>query len=342
MIQHDAAVAARRAARLGASVAAWRQKSRQQIQSMIPQFEPPSVHRLPGLVPRPRPNGVWDPKGADHHTRQTCASTLAAAGLHEPVQAMLTPEERAKYDSRLQRKTTKNSCLYCDTGQILSPPTARSVAKKRHPDMAIEFDPKTYVTRCGIYGHRVTMQRGDMQSLLDSADPRNWARQQASDPRDRFFLRSDPGEWKQGQWTDVNDEEKWDTQGGGQIYELTHWQWNENIAAEVHNILNISDWTRTDSSISYSYSLQRTVGSKLLIAWEPGGLDVDNGFYSAKGTPLDGDRYSVTISVEKRVRYTTPRNNPAEWGTFFNLMAPALVSMLIRNLVYENLDRLTG
>jgi hypothetical protein len=184
--------------------------------------------------------------------------------------------------------------------------------------------------------------------LFARADPRNWAQ-----PGSDVFRRSQPGVWARDGW---HGGVPWRSADRGQIYEIALAQINDSIAFEIHNILDISGFQNDLAArpggeiggarrltLKYEYALQQNLGSKLGFIWETEGIDIDNGSYRADATRLgDGDEWRVSITVEKRLRYTAPRTIPAEMGAALNVMAPAFLSMFMHELVYGVLRDLDG
>ena len=338
----DTAAAARKAALLGASFAWWKQNN-PNIYGLPQQIRPPSVDSLPAVLRQARPAGDGEGPLAYLARRSVVGTLVAAQAKERYLRALMKPEEWESSQKRLhddqRRHREGGTCPFCDFQDGLDDRNQElhqqaGVVRMSHPPVVVKFDDASYITAASVTGFQLELDDQQLQQLLHFADPRNWAR-----PGNEFFLNSAPGLWRAGQWKDDDDPDRWTREKGGQIYEHTNWQWNTTSAADVHNILNISQFVGSPHSLRYDYSLQHTIGSNLTGIWEPGGLDVDNGHYSAVGTRKNG-RWLVTIDVEKRVRYTAPRVGPAEFGMFFNLMGPALVGMLIRKLVYGSLDEL--
>jgi hypothetical protein len=59
-------------------------------------------------------------------------------------------------------------------------------------------------------------------------------------------------------------------------------------------------------------------------------------------TPDGADRWRVSISVEKRLRYTSPQTVPVEINAALNVMAPAFLSLFMHELVYGVLKDMDG
>ncbi len=167
----------------------------------------------------------------------------------------------------------------------------------------------------------------EAKRLMVSADPRNW-KTAASD----FFAASDPGTYQDGRWTPA----PWPAGAqGGLLREMVHWNWNGSDEVAVDNILNIEALTIEPTSISYRYSLYTCLQSRLLVVWDSGGLDIDDGYYQAN---YDLGSGVLNIEASKRVRFTAPANGPFEIALALNLMAPATISMLMQKLVSVSND----
>ncbi len=195
-------------------------------------------------------------------------------------------------------------------------------ALERHPPPRIEFNADRMTTTVTT-ALAAKVSRAEAQRLLANADPRNWKRAAAD-----FFVASDPGVYEDGRWT----ARPW-TRAGGLLREVVHWNWNGQNAVAFDNILRIDGLKVTETSIDYRYSLFTCLQSRLLVVWDSGGLDVDDGRYHAayRGGVLE-------IEASKRVRFTAPANGPFEIALALNLMAPATLSMLMQNLVSVSRD----
>jgi hypothetical protein len=144
------------------------------------------------------------------------------------------------------------------------------------------------------------------------------------------------------------------------LLEFVEWNWSPQVAGGIANVLDIEPWqlshqdavecvqevlaqvklsgdedaAREDAATHathYSYSLFRCLQSKFVSNWEPGGLDIDEGNYTAIWLPSN----RVYIRATKSIRYTEQSRGVPGFSTLLNLMAPSVTSMLMRQLSFE-------
>ena len=88
----------------------------------------------------------------------------------------------------------------------------------------------------------------------------------------------------------------------------------------------------------YEYSLVRCVQSKFLASWERGGLDIDEGFYKAAWVPRPAhESGTLVIQARKAVHYSDRANVIPGLASVLNVMAPATISLLMRQLSYRGI-----
>ncbi|MEI9949997.1 MAG: hypothetical protein WDO74_13710 [Pseudomonadota bacterium] len=88
----------------------------------------------------------------------------------------------------------------------------------------------------------------------------------------------------------------------------------------------------------YDYRLIRCVQSKFLSSWQRGGLDVDEGYYKAAWVPQQADVGTLVIQARKAVHYSRRADVVPGLASMLNLMAPAITSLLMRNLGYRGVS----
>jgi hypothetical protein len=72
------------------------------------------------------------------------------------------------------------------------------------------------------------------------------------------------------------------------IFEDVGWPVNEQLSADSENVIKIFDFEREGSHfLKYKYSLERCIRTNFGIAWEPSGLDIDGGHFTARAIPVD-------------------------------------------------------
>jgi hypothetical protein len=195
----------------------------------------------------------------------------------------------------------------------------------------VDFDPETLTTTATVPTFAIEVSTPALGTLLDAGDPRNWSKYV-----NRFFRRSEPGQLVGQCWNPEASPGAWNANRGGQIYEIAAWQWNAVSSAEIHNILQISDFERTSCGISYRYALRKCLKSNFGLGWTEGGLDRNEGYYSVAAQRITPrGTWRALVSAEKRVHYAIPYGDPFGVVNLLNLMAPALVGFLMRELVYE-------
>ncbi len=287
------------------------------------------ANRAPAVLP-PRLRPLHHDVAADLFARATEHGDLRARGhalavlktarrgfRHRPL---LPQPEQARFKAELDGLGAGKGCACCRAraahARVSGLPGQPTVID--HPTPEIHFDAArmtTEVTTTLV----ADVSPGDARRLLSNADPRHW-KHAAPD----FFLASDSGVYDKGTWTP----RPWTSKDGGHLRETVHCNWNAENEVAVDNILRISNFRADARSISYDYSLYICLRSRMLVVWDSGGLDVDDGHYAAT---YDGRRLS--IKATKRVRFTAPPKGPFEIALALNLMAPATVSMLLQNLV---------
>ncbi|MCG8555137.1 MAG: hypothetical protein MJD61_07595 [Proteobacteria bacterium] len=253
-------------------------------------------------------------------------------------------------------------------------PSARSewIWPAVHNCTDIKFDYDTRVTKVTeTVTFKFAPEQADatserVASLLRAGSPENWARTSSylSDERDPFYLESTPGNYVQGSFNELEAEEAkalWKRPEGGQLKEVVNWNWNVGSAATAEIILTISNYSagilgkpdtgfdsvhgaREDNPfvLRYDFVLFRcqfyTVGA---VRYRDI-LDVDGGSYEAtyygkkgKDGGRGGKGEHLTITASKSLHFPPPAGQSDEIVTVLNLLNPALVSLLMHELVYE-------
>jgi hypothetical protein len=302
--------------------AAVRRRSRL-VPSVLPAVVAPvSAHRS-AVILAPGPQQTALTKMA----RCRVASLLAASGASDQtLRTIFTPEEFAAYTDKVEDAPCK-FCLARETCTDTADGGGPVVTKHGH--WSTDFDPDRRVTSVTVSDYEFELSASSVEILVGRANPQNWAKSPGG-----FFLKSEPGTWSGGRWTPG----PW-RPGGGDLLEQTRWQWNEDIASEIYNILRISELTESSGGISYNYSLRECVKSNFGLTWARGGMDVDNGYYTLSSTRV-GRKARVKISSRKAVRYTASPATPPEFAAFVNVLASALISVLMHEFVYHVTDNL--
>jgi hypothetical protein len=114
-------------------------------------------------------------------------------------------------------------------------------------------------------------------------------------------------------------------------------------ATTASNARPVPAYTASDLAqvpkIDYTYRLVRCMRSKFLSSWVPGGLDLDDGRYVAIWCPPKGDAPSAFLTtIQKRIHYAKAAEREAypQFSQLLNLLAPAVVSMLLKELAFNS------
>lgn len=94
--------------------------------------------------------------------------------------------------------------------------------------------------------------------------------------------------------------------------------------------------------VKYNYALHRSLRSHFLSSWVNGGLIVDDGTYEAAWYPKKNGLGMLCIRVDKQIGFTRSADVIEDYSKFLNLLAPALASMLVEELVYYSVLNFLG
>jgi hypothetical protein len=214
---------------------------------------------------------------------------------------------------------SERTCPYCrilfDTYYQDVPTTTLPIVIVNHAaHVRPDFDPIANIASAAIRNFQFLIPAGLGEQLLELSHPLNW---RAAVPA--LFKRSDaletrngaPGNFLQG--TAEHIRETWDAafakgDGFGFLFEDVSWPWNESLSADVENILRIDefgktphDWNpRFQKLMSYRYSLEECIQSNYGVAWERGGLDIDDGIYRARMQCMDDLTHTDVAHLHKR------------------------------------------
>ena len=325
----------RRAALLSCHHAAWQSGANHPPVALPPRMRP--LHRDVAADLFARSTSVEDKRARSN------AVAILQKEARRPVVSLLPPGQQAGFEvarARAEREHAQpeeaqgdqtrrdkaERCACCDLqaahDEVSGLPPRPPIVE--HVPPTIEFDSDRMTTKVTTsVSAKVSSQ--EAARLLANADPRNW-KTAASD----FFAASDPGIYVNGTWTP----KPWPDETGGLLREKVHWNWNGDTQVAVDNILSIEDLKIEPNSIAYRYSLYTCLQSRLLIVWDSGGLDIDDGDYTASYS-----NGTLKLTASKRVRFTVPATGAFEISLALNLMAPATISMLMQNLVNVSRDK---
>lgn len=88
----------------------------------------------------------------------------------------------------------------------------------------------------------------------------------------------------------------------------------------------------------FAYRLIRCKQSKILSAWERGGLDLDDGHYKAMWLPADDtDAGTLFIEAKKSIHYSRRADVLPGIANLLNLLAPSVTTMLMTQLAFSRI-----
>jgi hypothetical protein len=235
----------------------------------------------------------------------------------------------------------------------------RSVRRLEHtmePDIA--FDADTSITTISVWSRFEDVSASEAETIIELSQPQNWAQAVPA-----FFVASDPVTFdvKTGKFepaahvpSHVSGKRHY------QLREYVEWAWTPSTQGGIVNILDIDELVLENSeldavcdrvqretkttpiyrngspslrhTVNYTYALHRCLQSKFVSNWGPGGLDVDQGHFTATW-----DDVSKTLFIEavKEIRYSRQADVLPGFSSLLNLLAPAVTSMLMKHLAYQ-------
>jgi hypothetical protein len=202
----------------------------------------------------------------------------------------------------------------------------------RTHDPQLSFDPDTWVTTAKEHVEFENVSEDAAESVFIRADPRQW-----STAVPDFFEVTETGTWTSAGWIRKPSPPpslgpSAPTDSSFQLLEHVKWNFSPDAVGGGINVLQISGFEHEHfKSIAYRYRLYHCVQTKLLTTWEAGGLDVDEGSYHAE---YQGGGKMV-IRASKSLRYMQQPNLPDGFSMLMNLLAPAITSMLMRQLSHD-------
>jgi hypothetical protein len=243
--------------------------------------------------------------------------------MDTPVQSLLRGvEEKGRYReytrSRLDPARPKASvCRFCEVAAAVSPDdvdSSWSPPLNHGARINTSFDHDTNVSRASVTGFQMfASNREQAQKLLDLAHPFHWTQADGSLFKESIAAKLQP----KPRWVRAKEQTRadWRAKKQGYLYESVSWAWNEFVSASVENILRITSLTDEVQrkagpvELSYQYALEQCLGSNFGVAFESGGLDVDNGGYAGRAVAIDNiTERDVPIGAE----YHLGMNDKAE------------------------------
>jgi hypothetical protein len=299
---------------------------------------------VPAVVHRHRDKPCYEYlKGCYHRDRERSRRERGVSAPEVSADALDTPDAAA----RVHRVSAVPASA------------ERAVKRPEHtmePDIA--FDAETSITTISIWSRFDDVSASEAATIIELSRPCNWAEAVPT-----FFLASDPVELnvKSGKFelapevpADVSVERRY------RLREYVEWAWTPSTQGGIVNILDIHELapehamldavalrvqaeTKTTPihregtpslrhAVSYTYALDRCLQSKFVSNWEPGGLDVDQGHFTATWDDLS---QTLWIEAVKEIRYSRQADVVPGFSSLLNLLAPAVTSMLMKHLAYE-------
>jgi hypothetical protein len=207
-------------------------------------------------------------------------------------------DDRSCPHCRLLYDTLYNTSQY-KAGHYVEGPKPPPIAVVNHSArVKVTFDPETNISTARINNFQLIVPTSIARKMLRLSHPLRWA-----EPPGALFRQSDAVNAKgerpqalQGNSDKVMD--AWAREDKKYIYEHCVWPINSDLGAVSENIIAFDHFFNDESSLSYTYRLERSIRSNFGVAWERSGLDVDEGFYQALAVPL-GD-FSRRITLKKQ------------------------------------------
>jgi hypothetical protein len=352
---HGGLTAAERAILTRVSSDAWAERCRHTRQVMPyalpPLYTPVPRHHALELLAQ---DGTADSPHR-RHFKQGVASLYAFGGRNalDELKPVL-PRALTDVDEDLASILGEGACPCCRVSHALNEPESIWHLRHRHNDGTLsDFNPSTQVTeiRSTYYVSgpaKATPDQVDaiMKALAEELDPQNWSKVKGgsftrSERQPGFTTPERPGgEWYLG-----------DLDWKGQLLESFAWDWNPDATMLIDNLLNV-DFHVDRSRIELKYSLAESLSSRLWLARQAGGLDLDRGsctvidlgtselevdptqstidFASAaaritpRGTFKPVPRHNIVVITTKTERFTPVQFAPGWLSTLINYITPVL------------------
>jgi len=198
-------------------------------------------------------------------------------------------------------------------------------------DPVVQFDHDTWITDVQ-QSATFHVAPSVLPAFFAACSPENWAKN-AGDGS--FYKGSVPGVWRGGAFHPLQDlthcAQKWLS---GEITQLEeHVEWSTNADAPPSSViamLTIANYDLKAESFSFDFVLHHCIEYNFGTACPPDIMDVDDGHFEA--TFKDG---LLTVTCNKRLHFNAARSYDLDLAAMLNMFSPALVSLLMRELVFE-------
>ena len=201
-------------------------------------------------------------------------------------------------------------------------------------DPVVDFDHDTWITDVE-QSATFHVDEKILPPFFAACSPENWAKN-AGDGS--FYKGSVPGVWQGGAFHPLEDLEncaqKWQSGEITQLQEHVEWSTNANAPpSSVIAMLTIANYTLKRHSFSFDFVLHHCIEYNFGTACPPNIMDVDDGHFKAIFEPArDG---LLTVTCNKRLHFNAARSYDLDLAAMLNMFSPALVSLLMRELVFE-------
>lgn len=199
---------------------------------------------------------------------------------------------------------------------------------------SLSFDPDTYVSEATEIVV-VKANREDAARVIHAAKPPNWAKvdDDAGDFFKETYVVEDDGETSRE--VDIEN-----LQGSYYLREKAGWQLNRNFGGSSDVVLSVTDQVQVldgglPVELSFKYRLRECKETQLFLASSRGGINVDDGETDIKWVQTDGDDGLLYVTSSKKLRFASTREISSDQATALNLMAPAMLSMLMQRLAID-------
>jgi len=348
---------------------AWCRHTRQVVPYALPPlFAPvPRRHALDLLA-----QDVAADDADRRHFKRSVASLYALGGPDAAAELEpLLPRELNDVDSDVADVLDEKACPCCRVSHAFREPGSIWHLRHRYNNGTVStFNPSSQVTEIRstyyVSGPESATQAqvdGIMKALAFQLDPQNWSVPKGSSftrsERQAGFTRPDRlgDEWYQG-----------DPNWKGQLLESFAWDWNPDATMLIDNLLDV-DFRVERSRIELKYSLAESLSSRLWLARQAGGLDLDRGsctvidlgtdemivdptkkapelidFDLAKANlPKDrfqtSKRHNIVVITTKTERFTPVQFAPAWLSTLINYITPVLGGIWMSQAVQGGISR---
>lgn len=286
-------------------------------------------------------------------TRNAQARVCAVASQVKAVQSRWPVELKRGLEAQADSVDPRVKCPCCR--EYLATAVRNNEPIKVLPvyhDPDVVFDSTTWTTTATehVAFHLTDLSPEQIRKKLDAvyyfASPENWTegatlfRDADNEP---FFQASTPGYMDKGTFYPataavgpIDPLEPWQ-KPGGVLEEKADWDWNSDNTSTSTVILEIMNYQLyadgSKEGLKYNYRLHHCVECEIGSVRYADIIDVDGGSYDAS---YDHDTGSLVVIGEKSLHFTTTRGSRDEdLMALLNLLSPALIGMLMRELVHE-------